>query len=404
MTQQSMKPAKIVGLVFLSLFLFVSLYVSGLAFALDRTVLDPGFIPAQVDRLDISALVDETAGQAGQTDLPLRVRSALMAAVDGVEPEIKAQYRDANARVYDYVLGRTGEIDLAAIVKDTVLNEAFVASVVDQADVRALVRESLRDQLVELVPLDQQQLVGYLDEAMPSLDPWLQQQVRLVTGPVVDYVLGESQSLKITVSLEPMKAALRASTRQAFLKAPPPELAGATPSQLDAIFSQGFDRFAAGIGSTATVDETTIGLGSPASIARAFSDAETGLAEARSAVSIFRTYYALLLVLILLLIAGIVLVHREVRGAARNLGIIFLVYGAMEYVGILTGRYFIRSALNLTDVPAALRAWLPGLMADFFRPMEILAIVLALAGAALIVVSIVYRRRPAAGQPLGTHD
>jgi len=44
---------------FLSFLLFLSLSVFGLAFAMNRTVLNPDFVISELDRLDVSSLAEE---------------------------------------------------------------------------------------------------------------------------------------------------------------------------------------------------------------------------------------------------------------------------------------------------------------------------------------------------------
>jgi hypothetical protein len=169
-------------------------------------------------------------------------------------------------------------------------------------------------------------------------------------------------------------------------------------------FDQVYAQYSAEIPATATIDATSLGLDAPASISQALSDAEAGLREARSAIGIFRTYYVLLIVFMVLLVAGVIVIHREVKGASRDLGIVFLVYGALNYAGALTGRYFIVSAIKNGDIAAAIQSWLTGLVAAGFRPLEMLTLALAILGIALIVVSIVYRRTPGTPQVVGPNE
>jgi hypothetical protein len=108
-----------------------------------------------------------------------------------------------------------------------------------------------------------------------------------------------------------------------------------------------------------------------------------------------QTAYYGLIALMVLLVAGIILLHRSVKGATRELGITFLLYGAIEYAGVwATQRYF--PSLPMPDMPTSLQTWLNGFINDLIAPMQVLGIGLMAAGAALIIVSIVYPRlRPA---------
>jgi len=390
-----MKALKGFALGILSFLLFFSLGIFGLAFMLNSTVLNPRFISAELKRLDVSSLVEEIVKEQPPADFPPEMQTALIQTVGKLEPQVKAEVSAAIALIYDYLLGKTESLNLALILKDTVLNKEFIASLVEEADVTSSFKQYIKEQLTERIPPDQQYLVRYLDEAIPKLEPWIKEQVSIVVGPVVDYALGKNQTLRVVVSLEPMKAILRTSTREAFLKSPPPKLASASPAELEQYFNDYYQPFAVEIPATFEIDESVLGPEIPTSTAQALADAEAGLAQARLAISYFRLSYILLIIFILLLILGIVLIYREVRGTTRDLGITFLAYGALEYSGILIGKHFLRTGLPLADLPPSLQSWLPQLVIDSLRPLEMLSLGLLIGGVVLLIVSFVYKPRPA---------
>ena len=67
------------------------------------------------------------------------------------------------------------------------------------------------------------------------------------------------------------------------------------------------------------------------SIAEGIAEAEEPLEQAREYVGWFQLGYKILIGFMVLLIAGIILIHRQVKGATRGLGITFLIYGAIIY-------------------------------------------------------------------------
>jgi len=378
-------------------FLFIlSLMLIGPAFMLNSTALNPRFIVTELGRLDISALVEEIISeQPPSSDFPAEMQTALIQTVDKLEPQLKQEVGTAVSSIYDYLLGKTESLDLALILKNTILSKEFIASLVKEADVASSFKQYFKDELTEEIPPDQQYLARYLDEAIPRLEPWIEEQVNIAAGPVVDYILGEKPTLRVVVSLEPMKAILRVSTREAFLKSPPPELATASAAELDRSFNDYYQKIAAEISATLEIDESTLGPDIPASITLALSDAEAGLTQAREIIGYFRLGYILLIIFILLLILGIVLLYREVRRTTRNLGITFLVCGGLDYIGILIGKYILRTYLPVADLPSSLQSWLPQLAVNCLRPLEMLSLGVAIGGIALIIVSFVYRPRPA---------
>jgi hypothetical protein len=391
-----MKVLKGFALGILSLLLFLSLSVFGLAFMLNRTALNPHFISAELERLDVSSLVEEIISeQPPSSNFPPEMRTALIQTTDKLEPKLKQETSVAISSVYDYLLGKTKSLDLALILKDTVLNKEFVASLVQEADAAYLFKQYIKDKLTEGIPPDQQQLVPYLDEAIPELEPWIEEQASIAAEPVVDYVLGESPTLRVVVSLESMKAILKTSMSEAFLRSPPPELAAASPAELGRYFNDYYQQFAAQIPATFVIDESVLGPDIPASVTQALANAESGLAQARLIIGYFQLGYILLIIFILLLIAGIVLIYHEVRGATRELGITFLTCGALDYIGILIGKYLLRTYFPVDNLPSSLQSWLPQLAIDCLQPLQMLSLGLAIGGIALIIVSFVYRPRPA---------
>ena len=93
----------------------------------------------------------------------------------------------------------------------------------------------------------------------------------------------------------------------------------------------------------------------------------------------------------LLLILGIVLIHRQVKGATRGLGITLLTFGAIELIGVFAARYFAGIQLaQLPPLPDQVQTWLPQLLNSFLAPLQWLSIGLIVGGVALIVVSIIY--------------
>lgn len=386
-----MKALKVIILAVLSLLLFLCLTAFGVVFTANATILNRDFLPRELDRLEMAPLLTD-AVELGAPDAPANIRNAAAQAVAKLEPEVKAQFKAANYKVYAYLLGQSDTIDLSQVIKDTILSKSLVTEVENDADVLTLVRQTVRNELAALIPPGQQQLTTYLDQAMPSLDPWIRQQIDSTTGPMVNYLVGDSNTLHVVISLDQMKSILQTSARTAFMKSPPTQLAGATQAQLDSIFGQYYNQFAAQIPASITIDPSTLGLGSSSSMAQTLADMESGLSDARAAISRFRVYFLLLVLGILLLIAAIFLVHRELRGPMRDIGIIFLTYGFLEFVGVLLGSYFF-GRTNIAGLPVTMRSWLPGVYWDVFRPLLILTGVLAIVGVGMIILSLLYRRR-----------
>jgi hypothetical protein len=261
-----------------------------------------------------------------------------------------------------------------------------------------LIEQYIVDELTaDMPPQDRQTITPYLEKAVPALDSWIRQQMQSATSQVVDYLLGQTGDLDVVVSLDSMTATLRASLHDAFVASPPPQFAGASRAQIEAEFNRYWTQYSPQIPATLVVDSASLGLDAPASVRQGLADAEDGLAKARRPIGYFRLGYVLLIISIVLLVAGISAIYHRVKGAALNLGILFLVCGVLQYIGAAVGNHYARAAIDSasTDLPGAVRSWLPAVQTATLRPLEVFSLVLAGVGLVLIVVAIVYRPRRA---------
>ncbi len=384
------------GLGFLSFFLFVSLLVFGVAFTADRVALNEHFVAAQVDRLDIGALAEEEFAPTTHGTFSPELAAAVATATGKLQPQLKAEFKAANSEVYDYLLGRTSSLDLPAVLKRTVFSPTFVSAVIGDPAITALVEQTIKDELTaDVPPADRALITPYLERALPTLDPWIQQQLNATAGPVVDYLVGQTPGLNVVVQLNTMKQMLRTSLHDQFVASPPPQLAGAGASAIEAAFNGYWNTYSGAIPASVVIDSETLGLSPSTSIRQSLADTETGLAEARRYIGYFRIGYILLIVFLVLVTAGIIAIHRSVKGSALNLGIVFLASGALQYIGYAVGNHYARAGIDSAsaDLPGAVRSWLPGVQAAALRPVEVFGLVLAALGLVLIAVSILYRPR-----------
>jgi hypothetical protein len=271
--------------------------------------------------------------------------------------------------------------------------------------------EFLNQQSTEEIDEEMEYLVDYIDEVIIELEPWMREQASTVADPVFDYLLGKSQSLNVEISLESVRETLGGTLREAFLESPPAELAGLSQTELEQYFDEHFGELIEDVPSTFELDESILGTEVPAEIAEALADikaeleqgrqdiaqslgeAETALEESREYVGYVNLGYNLLVVFILLLIAGIVLIYREVKGATRTLGSIFLTFGVINLIAVLVARALIKPPLAQLDAPESLREWATQSVSSSLTPLLILAIISIIIGIALFVGYFIYRRR-----------
>ena len=258
---------------FLSFLLFCSLSVFGATFAMNRTILNPDFVIAQIDRLDVSSLVEGVAG---------------------------------------------GEFPL------------------------------------EQIPAD--------------LEPWIREQTHTVVYAGYDYLLGKSERLSMVIDLEPVRESLEESVGVAGLIPP-----------------------------TIEINATMITMMSP--------EAMGMLEQARRYIGYEQLAYRISIGAMIGIIVGLIFLHRRVKGAARSIGASCLSCGIPAFVfpfvfplvlplvlGILVG-IFMPQLLPSIQFLAQPQGWLLQFINGLLAPMKMYGIGLMATGIALLVVSVVYKRR-----------
>ena len=262
----------------------------------------------------------------------------------------------------------------------TFLNPDFVISHLDRLDMSSLARGMLIGQIPEEMGF----MAEHLDDMVTDLEPWTREQVNTAVYAGYDYLLGKSESLSLVIDMEPMKERLRDSAWQAFLESPPPELAGVPPALAEPYFDEYYRQFSEQIPPTIEISESMIGA-----------EVMGNLEQARRYIGYLQIAYRVTIWATIAIIVGLVFLHREVKGATRSIGIPCLTCGISIYVGTVVIKYLVKMQMAPVGLPAQLRAWLPQFLDDALAPMQTFGIGLMAVGTALLIISFVYKRRPA---------
>ncbi len=276
---------------------------------------------------------------------------------------------------------------LAFTANRTVFNPDFVVSRLDRLEVSPLVGEMLKEQVPEEVMsvLPAGLIDEVLDDVLTELEPWLREQLAEAVYAGYDYVLGRSDELSLVIDVEPVKAAVKDRLLPVLLAEPPPGLDMLPPAELERLFNQFYEQVSGQIPSTLEIDEGMINEMDPGIM--------PALAQARRYTGYFQIAYWALIISTALFIMGIILLDRRVRGATRWLGIPCLISGIVSYGGTFFLSNFAAGLVAQLELPVQLQGWLPQLINDSLDPMRIYGVVLMVAGTALLIVSVAYRRR-----------
>ena len=361
-----MKVLKGFGVGILSFLLFLSLSVFGIVFMLNSTLLNPDFVAAEVDRIDISAMTREIADEQIGEQLPdeaLFIKDAIYDVISDHEPWLKEQVKTALYSAYDFLLGKSENLHIAISLEP--LKESL----------RDSLWQSFNEQLPLLLPdLLEHQLKPYLDqhyeefiEQIPPeyLPPGVSQLPEEQIKPYLDQYLQEIARQGVTGEL-------------------PPEISALLEDMVKPYFDQYYDEFAGQIPSELTLDEGAI----PPEVM-------TQLWQARQYIGYFQTFYYALIGFMVLLVLGIILIYRNVRDTTRALGIDLLIYGALEFAAVFFARNFAPNNLPLADIPSSIHMWLMGLYSDLLAPLQTFSLGVLITGVVLLIVSFVYQPRVA---------
>ena len=268
---------------------------------------------------------------------------------------------------------------LTFTLNNTILNPDFITSELDSLDISSLAEEFLSEE----VSSQGEFIIEYLGDVIADFEPWIKEQANAVIEPSYDYFLGESESLSVVISLELVKESLEATLKEAILQSPPPELAGLSPSEIEQYFDKVYQEISQQIPSTFELSQSSL---SPEVLAT--------LEQVRQYIGYVQLAYTALIGLIVLLIAGIILINRQITKTARSIGITFLTCGVFGYGGIFAIKHFTADTISQLQISLSLQTWIPQLLDDVLAPLEMFSIGLLVCGIALIVVSFVYKRQP----------
>jgi hypothetical protein len=395
-----MRGLKIAGLIILSFILFISLIVFGLAFSLSRTALNPDFVIAEGDKLEIASLAGEAMSQALPKELSEEALDSLTETITTLEPRLKDELDTIVYSVYEYLHGEREDPELANLLGLTLLSSDLIVAVIDAMDAPQLARIFLgefEEEIAQEFPLPEEafpHLVDGIEELLTDLEPWIKEQVEYAAGPIADYLAGEVENFSVTISLEPLRDGLREMLLEVFLDFPPDELEGLPPEELEQAFDAFWAEFAEEMLPTPfQIDETVIGGDAHVQIASFTSTAETVLSQARKYVGYVRLAYILSIVVSALLIAGIVLIYRNVKGSTRTLGIVFLASGLVVLAVALIGKHVGGEQMlrAMVAAPPQLQVWASQVLVDLLAPLQWLGIGFIAGGIVLLVVSFVYK-------------
>jgi len=344
----------------------MSLSVFGMAFMLKSTLLSPNFVTTEVNKIDIPALFRDIAEEQIGDQIPaemLWVKEEVYKVIDEEEPYLKQQANAAIFSGYNYFLGKNDKLDILISIKP--------------------LKEKLRDNLW-------QTLKGYLSSDLSELPeeivkPFVYQYYDVLIAQLPeDTVPPELRDIpedQVRLYLDMFYDEFVALLPEIYL---PPEVVSMLEKELEPMFNEYFDTYVEQIPDELQLNESTI-----------TTDAMEQIIMVKTYIGYFQLGFYLLIGFIVLLMAGIILIHRNVKGATWTLGIDLLIYGILEFTGVFLAGKYLPPMFPLGQIPATLHPWMTEVYNDLLFPLRIFSLGVLVLGALLIVVSFIYKRRSA---------
>ncbi len=349
--------------VIFSILFFLVLFIFSVAFLVNGTVLSNDFVSNEVTKMPVSSIARDIAVEQLGDQLPQGsdfLTEVAYRVIENQEPWIKTQLNNAIKTGYDYFQGRTNTLAITVPLDEL------------KDNLRSTLWPEFNSYLnEELTGKSDAEISAYLQDIIQQI-PTSILPPDLAALPEYERNLVMEQYLRDAAGVAP--------------KAGAPPLDPFYRSLANQYVNQYINDFVNSMPATLTLDESTID-----------SSTMQTLQDVRRGVGYFQTWYPWLIVLLVVLAGLIFLVNWSIKTPTRVLGIILIVIGIVDLVGIILLRtlpavQWAADAMN-TDVSPALQTWIQGLVSDIGGVLLPLTIGILVVGVALLVVSIVLPKK-----------
>ncbi|MGP8079607.1 MAG: hypothetical protein ACLPVI_03755 [Dehalococcoidales bacterium] len=379
---------------------------------LSNSVMTTAFVSALLDKIDLSQLLNQAVQEQIGTgaDYSPAFVNALVNAVQQTEPEINTQIVNASGPIFQYLLMQTPDLDLTSTLRQTVLSDSSVSEILNNFDFNTLTKNIMTVYIGGLLPQGITLSDAQIDLVVNALQPSIKTALTSASGSFADYLTGTSPSFSVEVALAPAMPTLKTVTQEAFMAQLPAGLQGSSQTDINNAFEQYYTNFSQTIPATYNVNSSDIGIGGNTNITDAITKAQNNLTTARNNINTasqdftnnlqsarplvehFNILFIGLIALIVLLILGIILIYRNVKGSCLNLGIVFFIYGALMFAGVLIAKSIASAQITKASNPQTVINTLKIVLNDVTSPLQIISLVCLIGGIVLLVASFVYPR------------
>ena len=354
----------------LGFFLMVSLIIFGVSFMVKSTAMNPDFLTDRVNQADITQMASDIVDENFIEEIPEDMRffkDVVYEVIADHESWLKEQFSDAVHVGYDYLLEKTDTLEISIPLES--LKES--------------VRDSLWLHFMEMIP---EWIASPDDEGLKNL---IYDNIYDFAGGIPEGYLPDEYLILTEAQLRQYVDAyfedIEAEITDGKL---PPSLESEIEDLLLPYFNQYYDDIIKDIPSEIIINEHEIII-SEDNITTLDTEA---LEMVRGWVGIVNAVYYALIGFMVLLVAGIILLHFNVKDATRSLAKTFLIYGIGEFVAVMVARFVVPGFLPTGDLPVSFHDFINDAYTGVLAPLQWFSLGILLAGVALLLVSIFYRR------------
>ncbi len=365
-----MKTFKYIMAGVLSFFLMFSLIIFGVSFMVKSTALNPDYVTDQVEKTDITQLASDIVDEYFVEEIPedmLFFKDVVYEVLADHEPWLKEQFSTAVHEGYDYLLKKTDSLKIEIPlenIKESVRESLWLhflekipewISSPENEGLKKIIYDNIHE-FVEGIP------EGYLpDEYSQLSESQLRQYVDAYFEDLEEQLVGGQLSPSLEAEIEDL---------------------------LLPYFNQYYDEIVEEVPSEITANENHIYITEDNIV-----DVDTESVETvRDWLGVFNTVYYVLIAFMVLCIVGIVLIHFNVKDSTRSIAKVFLVYGIAEFAAAMIARYVVPRFLPMSDLPVSLQNFIEDAYTSVLSPLIWFSLGILIAGAALLVFSIFFRR------------
>ncbi len=179
--------------------LFFAILIFGYFFMINSTIMNPDYLIERINETEAVEIIDGFI-EFESSPATEEVFNKIKEIIPEVEPTIKEGMGVAIYSYYDYLKGKKEDPEIKETLGEAFLNPEFVDKLLAEISLPELI-----DVMVTNTNNDEdfpEELIEAIKSVVADLEPEIKEQASEISGPVFDYILGESQNIDLVSVLK----------------------------------------------------------------------------------------------------------------------------------------------------------------------------------------------------------